>query len=365
MAALFVQSRNTNSLSCMGFAQSQMASLSTSQNILFDVPIPSVHADPLLLEQHQLANIPQAVYVKTHDVTASFEYSGTQLPPIYLSYSPGGRSRSGIPGIRMNELLQLPPDVLRARIPGFDDTRILEVLLTHVFIKIHWPGYERMDFTARVYLSEEGAGGVSCNGEFAIEVARCYAKFLEEAPNFIPEGYRPQWHIRRNDPTFTLEQLVLVAINHRFDGVFQADVALVRDLAHAASGCGLPTMVHQSPTPEDVGPWTTARRGFGQAQRAGPPEASYSLRGVQNAPLGTASPPSKLRRLDSDVQERGGPTASSSKGRAKTIWQPSCGIGTGNACETCREGRDRQQHEVTFRAWVPELADDGRARGTW
>ena len=43
--------------------------------------------------------------------------------------------------------------------------------------RLKWPGYEDHDFTYQISLSRPN--GVACQGEFAIEVARAYDKFLK------------------------------------------------------------------------------------------------------------------------------------------------------------------------------------------
>ncbi|KAI0779316.1 hypothetical protein C8Q74DRAFT_1258417 [Fomes fomentarius] len=135
----------------------------------------------------------------------------------------------GLQGVSMGELLQCPKDILRTRISGFEDQRILEVLFSHIELKIYWPGYSNEDFTHRMYLSEQGGGGVSCHGELAIEVARGYEKFLKEAPRFMHCGHgaEPLWRIT-SDTGYTVDKIALLAVNHRFDNIFQADVQLIR-----------------------------------------------------------------------------------------------------------------------------------------
>ncbi|KAI0692737.1 hypothetical protein C8T65DRAFT_730460 [Cerioporus squamosus] len=89
-----------------------------------------------------------------------------------------------------------------------------------------WPGYEYLDFTHKIYLSERGAGGVSCKGELAIEVAKAYDAFLKQAARSAPVNGHPSFFITPSGP-FTLGNLALVAVNNVYDGVFQAYVELI------------------------------------------------------------------------------------------------------------------------------------------
>ena len=111
-----------------------------------------------------------------------------------------------------------------------------------------------MDFTHRVYLSEPGAGGVSCKGELAIEVAKAYDAFLKVSMslpthrhvvlatvlNATMTGLQQAAHtplqtncqhhslpITPNGP-FTVSNLARKALHNQHDGVFVAEVELIR-----------------------------------------------------------------------------------------------------------------------------------------
>ncbi|RDX42201.1 hypothetical protein OH76DRAFT_1488845 [Lentinus brumalis] len=130
-------------------------------------------------------------------------------------------------GIPLAVLLSSPEDALRRKIPDYDDQTILQILFMHIHIKINWPGYEHMNFTYKIYLSERGGGGVSCKGELAKEVAKAVKKFLEKAASstFI-NGLHPSFVIGSDGP-FTLENLSLVAVNNAYDAVYQVHLQLI------------------------------------------------------------------------------------------------------------------------------------------
>ncbi|RPD54773.1 hypothetical protein L227DRAFT_342372 [Lentinus tigrinus ALCF2SS1-6] len=140
-----------------------------------------------------------------------------------ISFDTNGR------GVPLAELLSSPAEALQQKIPDFRDTTILEILLTHIQIKVYWPGYEHLNFTHEVYLSESGAGGVSCKGELAIEAAKAYDAFFKQAAqcNSI-RGHLSFAITPAPDGPFSLGNLALVSINNVHDGVFRACVEIIR-----------------------------------------------------------------------------------------------------------------------------------------
>ncbi|RPD76763.1 hypothetical protein L226DRAFT_569021 [Lentinus tigrinus ALCF2SS1-7] len=167
-----------------------------------------------------------------------------------ISFDTNGR------GVPLAELLSSPAEALQQKIPDFRDTTILEILLTHIQIKVYWPGYEHLNFTHEVYLSESGAGGVSCKGELAIEAAKAYDAFFKQAAqcNSI-RGHLSFAITPAPDGPFSLGNLALVSINNVHDGVFRACVEIIRGPALELSN---PYRADTSP-----GPPVSHRRAMG------------------------------------------------------------------------------------------------------
>ncbi|KAI0746053.1 hypothetical protein C8Q76DRAFT_852572 [Earliella scabrosa] len=182
-----------------------------SQVTLGNGPPPSVSP------AHQRILVPQHIW-GNHPGQPSFPTYC--IPTIWFT-------KPDAPGIPLRELLDSPKDILRSRIPGYRDQRILEVLHSHIRLIISWSGYEGHRFAREIYLSEEGAGGVSCHGELAVEIARAYQLFLERAPTMNPPGQDPPWRVTHNS-VFTLDNLALVSANHLSGDRFLADVEIVR-----------------------------------------------------------------------------------------------------------------------------------------
>ncbi|TFK90593.1 hypothetical protein K466DRAFT_660670 [Polyporus arcularius HHB13444] len=148
------------------------------------------------------------------------EPSVPKLPRMH--FNPGS-----VAGMPMDLLLlhRMDPTSLRLMTPIYDDRSILTLRLKSIRLLILWPGYEYKNFNREIYLTTQGAVGVSCAGELAVAVADTYDAFLKQAVSWEPQGNRREWFLTR-ESNFEIRDLSLISVYHMGGNVFQAVVEI-------------------------------------------------------------------------------------------------------------------------------------------
>ncbi|KAJ2912201.1 hypothetical protein MD484_g8221, partial [Candolleomyces efflorescens] len=161
--------------------------------------------------------LPQPAYTPPSKWKVSTGSGSKQFPSISFDYV--DRPNQGVP---MRELSARNVSTLVQVLQGPNEPVFSQTGLRKITLRIHWPGYPHVDWARTIELVS--SGGPITRVQLATAIAMNYGRFMELARTAKPTS--PDFVI--NVSAIQFEHLVLVALRHVFEDVWQADVALDR-----------------------------------------------------------------------------------------------------------------------------------------